>query len=118
MSEKLRGSAYRGGNDRATRLACLRNHETAGVGIGGQDEYLRLLQQRLRRLDRPYEMRRSREADGGDAVWASGLKTPTGEGLPVTRGRGEAVFAATVIRDGQLAIKAMRVGSETILAVG
>ena len=40
-------------------------------------------------------------------------KTITGEGLPVTRGRGEAVFAATVIRDGQLAIKAMRVGSET-----
>ena len=40
-------------------------------------------------------------------------KTITGEGLPVTPGRGEAVFAATVIRDGQLAIKAMRVGSET-----
>jgi manganese/zinc-transporting P-type ATPase C len=40
-------------------------------------------------------------------------KTITGEGLPVTRGRGEAVFAATVIRDGRLAIRAMRVGSET-----
>jgi heavy metal translocating P-type ATPase len=40
-------------------------------------------------------------------------KTITGEGLPVTRGRGEAVFAATVIRDGQLTIRAMRVGSET-----
>lgn len=63
MSEKLRGSAYRGGNDRATRLACLRNHETAGVGIGGQDKYLRLPQQRLRRLDRAYEMRRSRESE-------------------------------------------------------
>jgi cation-transporting P-type ATPase C len=40
-------------------------------------------------------------------------KTITGEGLPVTRGRGEAVFAATVIRDGQLAVRAMRVGSQT-----
>lgn len=40
-------------------------------------------------------------------------KTITGEGLPVTRGCGEAVFAATVIRDGQLTIRAMRVGSET-----
>jgi Cu2+-exporting ATPase len=40
-------------------------------------------------------------------------KTITGEGLPVTRGRGEAVFAATVIRDGQLAIRAMRVGAQT-----
>ncbi len=40
-------------------------------------------------------------------------KTITGEGLPVTRGRGDAVFAATVIRDGQLAVRAMRVGSDT-----
>jgi manganese/zinc-transporting P-type ATPase C len=40
-------------------------------------------------------------------------KTITGEGLPVTRGRGEAVFAATVIRDGQLAVRAMHVGSQT-----
>lgn len=40
-------------------------------------------------------------------------KTITGEGLPVTRGTGEAVFAATVIRDGQLTIRATRVGAQT-----
>ena len=40
-------------------------------------------------------------------------KTVTGEGLPVTRGPGEAVFAATVIRDGQLAVRAISVGSQT-----
>jgi Cu2+-exporting ATPase len=40
-------------------------------------------------------------------------KTVTGEGLPVTRGKGEAAFAATVIRDGQLRIRALRVGDET-----
>lgn len=40
-------------------------------------------------------------------------KTITGEGLPVTRGTGEAVFAATVIRDGQLTIRATRVGART-----
>ena len=40
-------------------------------------------------------------------------KTITGEGLPVTRAKGEAVFAATVIRDGQLTVRAIRVGSFT-----
>jgi len=40
-------------------------------------------------------------------------KTITGEGLPVSRGTGEAVFAATVIRDGQLTIRAARVGDAT-----
>ena len=40
-------------------------------------------------------------------------KTITGEGLPVTRGTGEAVFAATVIRDGQLTVRAARVGDAT-----
>ena len=40
-------------------------------------------------------------------------KTITGEGLPVMRGKGEAVFAATVIRDGQLTIRAIRVGNAT-----
>ena len=40
-------------------------------------------------------------------------KTITGEGLPVTRGKGEAVFAATVIRDGQLTVRAIRVGVGT-----
>jgi Cu2+-exporting ATPase len=40
-------------------------------------------------------------------------KTITGEGLPVTRGKGETAFAATVIRDGQLTIRATRVGANT-----
>jgi P-type Cu2+ transporter len=40
-------------------------------------------------------------------------KTITGEGLPVTRARGEAVFAATVIREGQLTVHAKRVGGDT-----
>jgi cation-transporting P-type ATPase C len=40
-------------------------------------------------------------------------KTITGEGLPVMRAKGGAVFAATVIRDGQLTVRAIRVGSFT-----
>jgi P-type Cu2+ transporter len=40
-------------------------------------------------------------------------KTITGEGLPVMRAKGEAVFAATVIRDGQITVRAIRVGSLT-----
>ena len=40
-------------------------------------------------------------------------KTITGEGLPVNRGIGEAAFAATVLREGQLTIRATRVGSNT-----
>jgi heavy metal translocating P-type ATPase len=40
-------------------------------------------------------------------------KSITGEGLPVMRGKGEPVFAATVIRDGQLTIRAIRVGTAT-----
>ncbi len=40
-------------------------------------------------------------------------KTITGEGLPVMRGVGEPVFAATVIRDGQLTVRAIRVGTAT-----
>jgi Cu2+-exporting ATPase len=40
-------------------------------------------------------------------------KTITGEGLPVMRGTGEPVFAATVIRDGQLTIRAIRTGTST-----
>jgi heavy metal translocating P-type ATPase len=40
-------------------------------------------------------------------------KTITGEGLPVMRAKGEAVFAATVIRDGQLTVRAIRVGVST-----
>ncbi|HXW26891.1 MAG TPA: heavy metal translocating P-type ATPase [Xanthobacteraceae bacterium] len=52
----------------------------------------------------------------GEIVEGSALidqKTITGEGLPVTRAAGEAVFAATVIRDGQLTIRATRVGAHT-----
>jgi heavy metal translocating P-type ATPase len=40
-------------------------------------------------------------------------KTITGEGLPVSRGKGEAAFAATVIREGQITVRAIRVGSQT-----
>ncbi len=40
-------------------------------------------------------------------------KTITGEGLPIMRTKGEAVFAATVIRDGQLTVRAIRVGTST-----
>jgi heavy metal translocating P-type ATPase len=40
-------------------------------------------------------------------------KTITGEGLPIMRAIGEAVFAATVIRDGQLTVRAIRVGTST-----
>lgn len=40
-------------------------------------------------------------------------KTITGEGLPVMRSKGEPVFAATVIRDGQLTVRAIRVGTAT-----
>jgi heavy metal translocating P-type ATPase len=40
-------------------------------------------------------------------------KTITGEGLPVSRGPGEPAFAATVVRDGQIRIRALRVGSDT-----
>jgi len=41
-------------------------------------------------------------------------KTITGEGLPVTREVGGQAFAATVIRDGQLTIRAARVGADTM----
>jgi Cu2+-exporting ATPase len=40
-------------------------------------------------------------------------KTITGEGLPIMRAESEAVFAATVIRDGQLTVRAIRVGTST-----
>ncbi len=40
-------------------------------------------------------------------------KTITGEGLPVTRSKGAAAFAATVIREGQLTIRAIRTGNDT-----
>ena len=40
-------------------------------------------------------------------------KAITGESLPVARGVGQAAFAATVVHDGQLTLRAIRVGSET-----
>jgi Cu2+-exporting ATPase len=40
-------------------------------------------------------------------------KTITGEGLPVNRRKGEAAFAATVIREGQITVLATRVGAGT-----
>jgi Cu2+-exporting ATPase len=40
-------------------------------------------------------------------------KTITGEGLPVARGVGEGVFAATILSQGQLTIRAQRVGGQT-----
>jgi Cu2+-exporting ATPase len=40
-------------------------------------------------------------------------KTITGEGLPVNRGVSEAAFAATVIREGQITVRALRVGTAT-----
>ena len=41
-------------------------------------------------------------------------KTITGEGLPVTRSKGEPVFAASVLREGQLTVRALRVGTQTM----
>ncbi|HEY4044999.1 MAG TPA: hypothetical protein VGM32_24565, partial [Rhodopila sp.] len=41
-------------------------------------------------------------------------KTITGEGLPVARGRGEMVFAATGLREGQITVRAVRVGIDTV----
>jgi Cu2+-exporting ATPase len=52
----------------------------------------------------------------GEIIDGSALidqKTITGEGLPVMRGVGEAAFAATVTREGQLTIRATRIGSNT-----
>jgi Cu2+-exporting ATPase len=52
----------------------------------------------------------------GEVLEGSALvdqKTITGESLPVLRGKGEAVFAATVLRDGQITVRARRVGAKT-----
>jgi heavy metal translocating P-type ATPase len=43
-------------------------------------------------------------------------KTITGESLPVPRGPGEAVYAATGLREGYLTIRAIRVGNDTTAA--
>jgi heavy metal translocating P-type ATPase len=52
----------------------------------------------------------------GEIMHGSGMidqKTITGEGLPVSRNIGDAVFAATILREGQLTLRALRVGAET-----
>jgi heavy metal translocating P-type ATPase len=41
-------------------------------------------------------------------------KTITGEGLPVPRTVGDTVFAATILCDGQMTLRATRVGTETM----
>ena len=52
----------------------------------------------------------------GEIVHGHGMvdqKTITGEGLPVVRAVTESVFAATILREGQLTVRAIRVGTET-----
>ena len=52
----------------------------------------------------------------GEIIHGQGMidqKTITGEGLPVSRMIGEAVFAATILREGQLTLRALRVGAAT-----
>ena len=43
-------------------------------------------------------------------------QTITGESLPVERGEGEQTFAGTVVRDGQITIRSLRVGMDTVAA--
>jgi heavy metal translocating P-type ATPase len=43
-------------------------------------------------------------------------KSITGESLPAERGPGEDVYASTVLRDGKLSVRAMRVGADTTAA--
>jgi Cu2+-exporting ATPase len=52
----------------------------------------------------------------GEVVEGTALidqKTITGESLPVSRATGDNVFAATVLRDGQIMVRAQRVGVQT-----
>jgi Cu2+-exporting ATPase len=52
----------------------------------------------------------------GEVIEGSALidqKTITGEGLPVLRGKGETAYAATVLREGQITVRALRVGVGT-----
>lgn len=52
----------------------------------------------------------------GEIIQGNGLvdqKTITGEGLPVERGVGNPVFAASILQAGQLRIRAVHVGSDT-----
>jgi Cu2+-exporting ATPase len=53
----------------------------------------------------------------GEVVEGSALidqKTITGESLPVLRAKGEMAFAATVLREGQITVRATRVGTGTM----
>jgi Cu2+-exporting ATPase len=43
-------------------------------------------------------------------------KTVTGESLPVDRSAGDTVFACTLVREGKLTVRAVRVGAETTAA--
>jgi heavy metal translocating P-type ATPase len=52
----------------------------------------------------------------GEVLHGHGMidqKTITGEGLPVSRNVGDAVFAATILREGQMTVRALRVGTDT-----
>jgi heavy metal translocating P-type ATPase len=51
------------------------------------------------------------EVIDGDALLDQ--KTITGESLPVARGIGESVFAASIVNHGQLTVRARRVGQQT-----
>ncbi len=53
----------------------------------------------------------------GDVVDGTAMvdqKTITGESMPVSRSTGEAVFAATAIREGQITVRTVRVGVQTV----
>ena len=55
--------------------------------------------------------------DDGEVIDGTALvdqKTVTGESQPVTRGKAETVFAATVLQEGQITVRATRVGTATI----
>jgi heavy metal translocating P-type ATPase len=52
----------------------------------------------------------------GEVIAGSAMidqKAITGESLPVARGVGQAAFAATVLHEGQLTLRAIRVGAQT-----
>lgn len=53
----------------------------------------------------------------GDVIAGQALvdqRTITGEGLPISRDVGEEVFAATLVSQGQVTVRALRVGKQTI----
>jgi manganese/zinc-transporting P-type ATPase C len=80
------------------------------------DEIISVLARELQVEDRVIVYPGEMISVDGEILEGSALidqKTITGEGLPVNRGVGEAAFAATVLREGQLTIRATRVGSDT-----